>query len=120
RLVAECTPLPAPRTARYRCVLALAIPGEPTVVEQGTVEGEIVLEPRGASGFGYDPYFLLADLGRTMAELPLDQKNALSHRGRAIERAPGPRGPGPGPPAPLACAPASTPPFQVEVRPPLS
>src|SRR5262249_14086100 len=66
RLVAECARIAEPRTARYRCVLALAVPGEETVFEEGAVEGEIVLEPRGEGGFGYDPWFLLPSLGSTM------------------------------------------------------
>ena len=86
RLVAECARLAEPRSARYRCVLALAIPGEPTVLEQGAVEGEIILNPRGEGGFGYDPWFLLPALGRTMAELPLEEKNELSHRGQAMRK----------------------------------
>lgn len=84
KLCAECARLAAPRAARYRCVLALAVPGEETRFEQGSVEGEIVLDPRGDGGFGYDPYFLLPALGRTMAEISLLEKNALSHRGKAM------------------------------------
>ena len=86
KLVAECARVGTPRSARYRCVLALALPGQSTVFEEGTVEGEIVLEPRGAGGFGYDPWFLLPELGRTMAELDLDQKNLMSHRGKAMRK----------------------------------
>ena len=70
-----------PYTARFRCVLALAPQG--TIVE-GTCEGEIVLEPRGTGGFGYDPHFFLPALGHTMAELTREEKNALSHRGMAL------------------------------------
>jgi XTP/dITP diphosphohydrolase len=76
------------RGARFRCVLALALPGPaPGTVEcefvEGVVEGEIALAPRGAKGFGYDPLFVVESTGRTMAELTLEEKNALSHRGRA-------------------------------------
>ena len=86
RLVRELAATPPPRTARYRCVLALALPGEPVAFEDGTAEGEILLSPRGAGGFGYDPYFLVPALGRTMAELPLEEKNRISHRGQAMRR----------------------------------
>jgi XTP/dITP diphosphohydrolase len=56
---------------------------EPLVAE-GRWHGEIIATPRGAAGFGYDPYFLLPDLGKTAAELMPDEKNAISHRGRAL------------------------------------
>lgn len=97
------------RTARFRCVLALAEPAPPaprifdlmpeqepgiihTGVEnliqvtffEGVVEGTIARAPRGAGGFGYDPLFLVTELGRTMAELSMDEKNRVSHRGRAV------------------------------------
>jgi XTP/dITP diphosphohydrolase len=72
------------RTARYRCALALVGPGFERTVS-GTCEGRIGTEPRGANGFGYDPLFWPADRpGRTMAELDPAQKNAISHRGRAL------------------------------------
>jgi len=75
--------------ARFRCVLALIDPllrdGEPIVVE-GACEGRIVLAPRGTGGFGYDPLFIVDGLEKTMAELSEDEKNSLSHRGKAAER----------------------------------
>lgn len=77
-----------PMTARFRCVLALVDPSgaEPAVVvREGRCEGEITREPRGGFGFGYDPLFVVAGLGRTMAELSEAEKNQLSHRGRALE-----------------------------------
>ena len=74
----------AERTARYRCVVVLAWPDGHEAVGEGTCEGTIGREPRGTGGFGYDPYFLLAD-GRSMAELAMKEKNRLSHRARAIE-----------------------------------
>jgi len=87
---------PPLRTARYRVVLALTVPGDggrpgETVVVEGTVEGWIGLEPRGTGGFGYDPIFYLVDeegrrLDRTMAELSPEEKDAISHRGRALRR----------------------------------
>lgn len=73
------------RTARYRCVLALAQSGKVLLTAEGTVEGRIALEPRGSGGFGYDPIFYLPELGKTMAEIDLVTKNSLSHRGRALQ-----------------------------------
>ena len=72
---------PARRGARFRAVLALAIPNGETFVREATVEGRIAHEAHGADGFGYDPIFELPD-GRSMAELGED-KHAISHRGRA-------------------------------------
>jgi XTP/dITP diphosphohydrolase len=74
------------RSAFYYCVLVLLrSAGDPTpVVADGTWQGEIVLEPRGTNGFGYDPYFLVKDRGLTAAELPADDKNRVSHRGKAL------------------------------------
>jgi XTP/dITP diphosphohydrolase len=74
----------ADRTARYRCVLALARNGEILATASGSVEGEILAVPRGSGGFGYDPLFLLADVGRTMAELAAEERHLYSHRGRAL------------------------------------
>lgn len=54
------------------------------IVVEGSWDGEVLAEPRGGNGFGYDPYFYLPDLGMTAAELPLEQKNMLSHRARAL------------------------------------
>jgi XTP/dITP diphosphohydrolase len=72
------------RTARYRCVLAAARDGELYQTAEGAVEGTILEAPRGTGGFGYDPLFYLPELGKTMAEIDLDTKLSLSHRGRAI------------------------------------
>jgi XTP/dITP diphosphohydrolase len=72
------------RTARFVCTLALARNGEILLRAEGFSEGEILSAPRGAGGFGYDPLFLLPDLGLTMAELPRDPKWQLSHRGNAF------------------------------------
>jgi XTP/dITP diphosphohydrolase len=74
----------AQRTARYRCVLVAAQDGHPTHMAQGSVEGMILGAPRGTGGFGYDPLFYLPDLQRTMAEIDLQTKLSLSHRGRAL------------------------------------
>ena len=74
----------AQRSARYHCVLALARAGEVLLTADGSVEGEILTAPRGTGGFGYDPLFWVPRLQRTMAEIPLDEKHTLSHRGRAF------------------------------------
>jgi XTP/dITP diphosphohydrolase len=74
---------PARRTARFRCVMALAEPQGLIDTVDGACEGLIADAPRGSNGFGYDPIFLLPELGRTMAELSAAEKDALSHRGRA-------------------------------------
>ncbi|QFG02615.1 RdgB/HAM1 family non-canonical purine NTP pyrophosphatase [Tepidiforma bonchosmolovskayae] len=77
------------RTARYRAVVALAWPrsaGRPPVTFEGVEEGRIGLEPRGERGFGYDPVFLVED-GRTQAELTDEEKDAISHRGKAVRAA---------------------------------
>jgi XTP/dITP diphosphohydrolase len=74
----------ARRTARYRCVLAVARDGEVLHTAEGAVEGVILEAPRGQGGFGYDPLFYLPELDRTMAEIDLATKNTLSHRGRAL------------------------------------
>lgn len=74
----------ARRTARYRCVLACARDGELLHSAEGSVEGEILEAPRGTGGFGYDPLFYLPQLAKTMAEIDLETKLTLSHRGRAM------------------------------------
>jgi XTP/dITP diphosphohydrolase len=73
------------RTAQYRCVLACARDGVVLHTAEGSVEGVILEAPRGMGGFGYDPLFYLPQLGKTMAEIDLETKLALSHRGRALE-----------------------------------
>ena len=72
------------RAARYRCALALARDGEVLVTAEGFVDGEILTAGRGTGGFGYDPLFQLPHLRLTMAEIPLEQKHTISHRGRAF------------------------------------
>jgi XTP/dITP diphosphohydrolase len=73
-----------PRTARYHCVLVAARNGEAVHTADGSVEGLILEAPRGTGGFGYDPLFYLPQLDRTMAEIDLETKLGLSHRGRAL------------------------------------
>jgi XTP/dITP diphosphohydrolase len=72
------------RQGRFVSAIAFARPGQETVVSFGRVEGEILREPRGDGGFGYDPLFLLPQLGKSMAEIPLEEKNRLSHRAHAL------------------------------------
>ena len=72
------------RTARYRCVLAAAVDGEVVATGEGAVEGELLDAPRGDGGFGYDPLFRLPAYGLTMAEIDVDTKLQVSHRGRAL------------------------------------
>jgi XTP/dITP diphosphohydrolase len=73
------------RTARFRCVIALARPQGEVRTAEGTCEGGIAFEPRGEHGFGYDPVFYMAEHGQTMAELEPEIKNRISHRARAVE-----------------------------------
>lgn len=75
------------RTARFRCVIALASPDGRIEMCSGECDGLIMLKPQGKSGFGYDPVFYLPELDMTMAELPLETKNRISHRGRAAREA---------------------------------
>jgi XTP/dITP diphosphohydrolase len=74
----------AQRTARYRCVLVAVRDGLPLNTAEGVVEGFILDAPRGTGGFGYDPLFFLPELDRTIAEIDLETKLTLSHRGRAL------------------------------------
>lgn len=75
------------RKARFRCVIAMVFsPTEEHWVE-GRLEGSITVAPIGEGGFGYDPIFYVPELERTLAELSLEQKNRISHRGRALEKA---------------------------------
>lgn len=78
----------ADRKAHYYCVIVLLRHSDDPqpLIADGSWQGEIVLRPRGAGGFGYDPYFFLPDLGKTAAELPAEQKNLISHRGKALAR----------------------------------
>jgi XTP/dITP diphosphohydrolase len=78
---------PERRPARFRCVIALAEPDGGVRFVEGECPGVITNEPRGGFGFGYDPIFYLPQLGRTMAELTPDEKNAISHRAEAARRA---------------------------------
>jgi XTP/dITP diphosphohydrolase len=87
-LLAALAGVPAGRrTARFRCVVALADPAGREAQAEGVVEGLILEAPRGAGGFGYDPLFLYPPAGATFAELTEEAKNRVSHRARALARA---------------------------------
>lgn len=73
--------------ARFRCVIAVALPDETPSLFSGECRGRIIEEPRGDNGFGYDPVFLLPELSKTMAELSSEEKNRVSHRARAAQKA---------------------------------
>jgi XTP/dITP diphosphohydrolase len=79
--------LPRPWTAHFHCTVALVSPGGELVFVEGDCPGEIIPTERGSNGFGYDPIFWLPELGCTMAELSMEQKNRLSHRARAVQAA---------------------------------
>jgi XTP/dITP diphosphohydrolase len=72
------------RTAAFQCVLALCLPDGTCRTFAGRLAGVILEEPRGDGGFGYDPLFLVPGYGQTLAELPLEIKNGISHRGKAL------------------------------------
>ncbi len=75
---------PRPWTARFRCAMALCGPDGLTDIASGECAGWIIPVARGDHGFGYDPIFVVAGTGRTMAEFPMEEKNHLSHRARAL------------------------------------
>jgi XTP/dITP diphosphohydrolase len=77
------------RAARFLTVAAIALPSGEIRVAQGTLEGAIAEEASGTLGFGYDPVFLIPELGRTLAQLSADQKNRISHRAKAFTQAKG-------------------------------
>jgi XTP/dITP diphosphohydrolase len=72
------------RGARYRCVLKAALDSQVLLTGEGSVAGRILTAPRGTGGFGYDPLFYLPEIGQTMAEIDLQKKDQLSHRGKAL------------------------------------
>ena len=87
RLLREMKDVPPERrTARFRCVAALAAPGKLLTTIEGVFEGTIAEEPRGTNGFGYDPVFIVPGLGKTSAELGPKEKDKISHRGRAFRK----------------------------------
>ncbi|HOT98673.1 MAG TPA: XTP/dITP diphosphatase [bacterium] len=87
KLLREMAGIPAAqRTARFRCVIAIAGTDRVDTVD-GVCEGLILAAPQGTDGFGYDPVFMVPGSGKTFAELPLSEKNRISHRGRALKEA---------------------------------
>ena len=86
RLIAALAGVPADRrTARFCCAVALADGDRILARGAGVIEGRIIDQPRGDNGFGYDPHFLVPEFGVTTAEMPPEQKNRISHRGRALQ-----------------------------------
>ena len=73
------------RTARFVCAIAAGLPDGTELSAEGTVEGLIAHEPAGDGGFGYDPIFYLPEYGMTSAQIPIEKKNEISHRGKALE-----------------------------------
>ena len=76
------------RKAHYYCIIVMVRHADDPqpIIADGAWHGEIILEPRGEGGFGYDPYFFLPGLGKTAAEIPMEKKNQISHRGKALAR----------------------------------
>ena len=74
------------RTARFVCAVAAAFPDAPTQIVRGTIEGRIGYEEAGENGFGYDPIFYVPEYGCTTAQMPPEEKNKISHRGRALKK----------------------------------
>jgi XTP/dITP diphosphohydrolase len=85
RLLTLLAPHSRPWTARFRSVVALAGPQGEMDLAEGECLGEIIPDERGEMGFGYDPIFLLCGVGRTMAELEMEEKNRISHRANAVQ-----------------------------------
>ncbi|MGA9288381.1 MAG: XTP/dITP diphosphatase [Anaerobacillus sp.] len=87
KVLAEMKEVPeGERTASFQCLLAVAIPDQRTEVFSGSCDGQIAFERSGSYGFGYDSIFYLPSYGKTMAEISPEEKNAISHRGQAIDR----------------------------------
>jgi XTP/dITP diphosphohydrolase len=86
-LVQNLQDKPRPWNARFQATIAIAIPNGETHLTHGFCKGEVIPEERGTGGFGYDPIFLLSELGKTMAELSMNEKNHLSHRAKAVMNA---------------------------------
>ena len=86
-LLGQLEEKPRPWKAHFHCTVALALPSGEVFFTDGDCPGEIIPVERGDNGFGYDPIFLLPELGRTMAELSMAEKNLLSHRARALKAA---------------------------------
>ena len=87
KLLDNIAPHPQPWSARFRCVIAIAMPNGEVELHGGACEGVIISQPRGDNGFGYDPIFFMPKQNRTMAELSDTEKNAVSHRAIATRKA---------------------------------
>ena len=72
------------RRAAFECVISIAVPSGPALTYEGRCEGEITTSPKGDSGFGYDPVFFYPEYGKTFAEISSEEKNRVSHRGKAL------------------------------------
>jgi XTP/dITP diphosphohydrolase len=72
------------RNAAFECIISIAVPSGPALTYEGRCEGEIATEPRGGEGFGYDPVFFFPPAGKTFAEMTMEEKSKVSHRGRAL------------------------------------
>lgn len=83
-LLAELSPLPKPWPAAYFCAAVAALPGRVVAEGHGRIRGSITTERAGSGGFGYDPYFVVEGRTETMAQLPPEEKNRISHRGQAM------------------------------------
>lgn len=87
KLLKELAGLPKEkRTARFKTICTLALPGGEIIIKEGTVEGYITQDYFGTQGFGYDPIFEVKTLGKTMASLTTEEKNKISHRGHAFRK----------------------------------
>ncbi|HET6872764.1 MAG TPA: XTP/dITP diphosphatase [Sporolactobacillaceae bacterium] len=87
KVLDEISDVPMPeRTAHFVCVLAVSVPGSPTLFVEGKCHGLIAQEPAGNQGFGYDPIFYIPDKGKTFAELSGEEKNEISHRAIALKK----------------------------------
>ncbi len=85
KLLAEMANVPdEKRTARFRCAMSLAAQGRIIARSQGSIEGRITFSEQGQNGFGYDPLFYVDEKGCTTAQMPPEEKNAISHRGQAV------------------------------------
>jgi XTP/dITP diphosphohydrolase len=86
-LLERLSAMPQPWTARFRATVAVALPAGKVRLATGECKGEIIPVERGSNGFGYDPIFLIPELGLTMAEVGMEEKNLLSHRAHAVRNA---------------------------------
>lgn len=86
-LISELETKPRPWRAHFHCTIVLALPSGEIYTFQGECPGEIIPEERGQNGFGYDPIFYMPEVGKTIAELTMEEKNQLSHRARAVRAA---------------------------------